>query len=244
MRPALPPALAGHPALWQGRRAAGTPTLPTGFERLDRVLPGGGWPLGGLTELLSERPGLGELSLLLPALARLTGQEQWVLLVDPPWIPYAPAMRGHGLALERVLLVRTRSVDESLWACEQALRGVQGGAVLAWLRESAATVNFPRLRRLQLAARTGRKVPFLFRDSATAGQASPAALRLHLQADAQDLQLRVLKCRGQRPTQALRLRRLHPEPGQTTAALPTPLSDPAMPAALEPGARRPAEPLH
>ena len=168
---ALPAALAGHPSVWQGRRSARIPALNTGFDRLDRALPGGGWPLGALTELLSARAGLGELSLVLPVLARLTGRRQWVLLVDPPWIPYAPAMHGQGLDLERVLLVHTRGPEESLWACEQALRGPQDGAVLAWLDESRQPPGFARLRRLQLAARAGRKLPFLFRDSTAAGSA-------------------------------------------------------------------------
>ena len=43
---------------------------PTGHARLDARLPGKGWPLGAMTELISRnRPGLGEFRLLFPALA-------------------------------------------------------------------------------------------------------------------------------------------------------------------------------
>jgi len=42
--------------------------LPTGHAELDRCLPGGGWPRQGLIEILTDRNGIGELSLLLPAL--------------------------------------------------------------------------------------------------------------------------------------------------------------------------------
>ena len=72
------------------------------------------------------------------------------------------AARG-GLSLEHLLLVRTRSEKESLWACEQALRNGRGGAVLAWPEH----IGFARLRRLQLAAQDSAKLAFLFRpDSA------------------------------------------------------------------------------
>jgi hypothetical protein len=188
------------------------PTLATGHAKLDSQLPGHGWPLGAISELLFESPGAGELSLLLPALATVSSRGQWVILIDPPWIPYPPAMRGHGVALERVMLVRTRSADDSLWACEQALRGVRGGAVLAW----PADPGFTRLRRLQLAARAGRKLAFVFRAAETAKQASPAALRLEVTADASGSRVRVLKCRGRRPTGPLSIRQAPQVPGMCT----------------------------
>ena len=92
------------PELWKGRRPNGARhTLPSGHTRLDERLPGGGWPIGALTEIITARPGLGELSLLLPALAQLGADGQWVMLVDPPWIPYPPALRARGLALEHAM---------------------------------------------------------------------------------------------------------------------------------------------
>ena len=45
-----------HPAIWRGRSAARTETLPTGFDALDECLPGRGWPRTGLTEILVPRP--------------------------------------------------------------------------------------------------------------------------------------------------------------------------------------------
>ena len=58
------------PELWKGRCPNGARrTLPSGHARLDERLPGGGWPVGALTEIITPHPGLGELSLLLPALA-------------------------------------------------------------------------------------------------------------------------------------------------------------------------------
>jgi protein ImuA len=206
----LPAALAGRPDVWRGRRTSRSiPVLPTGHQRLDRHLPDRGWPLGALTELLTQAPGIGEFSLLLPSLAAITARGQWVVLVDPPWIPYPAAMRGHGVALGRVMLVRTGTRAESLWACEQAMRDVPGGAVLAWPEEP----GFTRLRRLQLAAQAGHKAAFLFRPRAVAGQPSPAALRLRLEPDAQGTRITVLKCRGRRPSGPLLIRRSRHLPG-------------------------------
>lgn len=191
------------PLLWKGRQAShGQRTLPSGQERLDAHLPGRGWPLGAMTELIARKPGLGEFRLLFPVLADLGGQGQWVILVDPPWIPYPAALQGHGLHLERLLLIHTRGGRESLWACEQALRNGRGGAVLAWPER----IDFSRLRRLQVAAETHAKMAFLFRPESASRESSPAALRLQLEPGGQhDTTIHVLKCRGNRPTGLIRI---------------------------------------
>ncbi|MGV4712386.1 translesion DNA synthesis-associated protein ImuA, partial [Burkholderia pseudomallei] len=43
-----------HPSLWRGSQLArgGPRTVDTGYAALSVELPGGGWPLGGLVELL------------------------------------------------------------------------------------------------------------------------------------------------------------------------------------------------
>ncbi len=92
-----------RPDVWRGdalARAA-LPGVPTGFADLDRELPGGGWPRGGLTELLPRRHGVGELSLLLPALARLSRDElAWLVCIAPPYLLYAPALQAGGVDLK------------------------------------------------------------------------------------------------------------------------------------------------
>jgi cell division inhibitor SulA/protein ImuA len=208
------------PQLWKGRRPNHSQhTLSTGHTRLNDRLPGGGWPLGAVTELISGKPGLGELSLLFPALAAQGERGHWLVLVDPPWIPYPAALHGHGLALGRLLLVRSRSAKESLWACEQALKGSQGGAVLAW----PENISFTRLRRLQLAAEAGTKTAFLFRPEAAAGASSPAALRLQLHSDEYGTRVDVLKCRGSRPLEPAWIPQPYPlsRPRHTAAAQPS-----------------------
>ena len=196
--------LTSHPLLWRGRQVSHRiPALGTGHAALDAALPGSGWPLGAVTELITDTDGCGELSLLLPVLARLSQENQWISMIDPPWIPYPSALHGHGLALEKLLLIRTQNRDESLWACEQVVRGISGGAVLAW----PDSLTFAEVRRLQLAAERTQKNVFLFHGRKAANTSSPAALRLQLTADDGDLQIRVLKCRGQRPASNIRIRR-------------------------------------
>jgi hypothetical protein len=185
-------ALLADPRLWTARDLAQAPTAPSGHARLDAELPGGGWPCGALTELLLERPGIGELTLLAPALAQLSAQGQRIALVNPPYRACAPAWVQLGVALEQLLLIEAPSPADGRWCAEQALRSRGFGAVLAWPRAAGER----DLRRLQLAAEEGGALAFLFRPPAAARQSSPAALRLQLSAG---LQIQILKSRGGRP---------------------------------------------
>jgi hypothetical protein len=217
--PAIDKLLDSTPRLWRGRQANHSqPTLPSGHAKLDSRLPGRGWPLGAVSELIPQQPGLGELSLLLPALANIGGQGQWVVLVDPPWIPYPASLYGRELPLERLLLVRTANEKESLWACEQALRSGRGGAVLAWPER----ISFAQLRRFQLAAEANAKLAFLFRPQSALQESSPAALRLQLEAaERHGTRVRIIKCRGSRPPGPVWIA----QPFRSTQAAPLPDSE-------------------
>jgi cell division inhibitor SulA/protein ImuA len=182
-----------HPALWRGNDCAqvAISSVPTGFAELDVLLPGRGWPREALTEIYVERPGIGELHLLMPALARLTQDERWLAIVAPPYIPYAPALRAHGVRLSHVMLIRPETVELQLWAGEQALRSGSCGAVLLWLNH----VPERALRRLQLAAEGSRALVMLFRLARTAPFTS-AALRFHVSKAEGRTIVRILKRRG------------------------------------------------
>ncbi|MBI3575912.1 MAG: translesion DNA synthesis-associated protein ImuA [Gammaproteobacteria bacterium] len=182
--------------LWRGGTTPPISGLPSGFAALDAELPGGGWPQSALTEILIERTGIGELRLLLPALARLTHEDRWVAFVAPPFIPYAPALLRAGVNFDHVLVIHARDGKDVLWAVEQALRAGTCGAVLAW--QTAAEMK--RLRRLQLAAEAGHALGVLFRSAETARESSPAALRLKLDPAARGLAVHILKRRGGWPT--------------------------------------------
>jgi hypothetical protein len=167
--------------------------VPSGFAALDGALHWGGWPAEGLCELLGEGAGEG-LGLVLPALAWLSAAEcRWVLLVAPPWQPFAPALAARGLALERLVLARAG--ERAAWAAEQGLRSGACSAVLLW----GGRWDLAGLRRLQLAATSGGALAFLFRDPAAARSPSPAVLRLAVGPAAGGQRVEVLKQRGGRP---------------------------------------------
>jgi cell division inhibitor SulA/protein ImuA len=177
-----------------------TDALPTGFAALDQYLPGGGWPRRAITEILLERHGIGELSVLMPALARLSERasraKRWIVWIAPPYVPYAPALRFFGIDLSRVLLVEPRRERKDvLWAIEQALRSGSSIAVLAWLEKASSIA----LRRLQLAAEEHDCWAVLFRSPRALGDSSPAALRVCLSGGFDKARLKIVKCRSKRP---------------------------------------------
>lgn len=187
--------LAGRSDLWRGRElpAAARPGEPTGYPELDVLLPGGGWPRGGLIELLPAAPGGGALELMLPAVARLSARPGWVALVDSPLQPFAPGFAGHGVRIERLLWIRPRDAAECLWVLEQTLRSGECSIVIGWPGRAVAR---EAVRRLQLAAETGQGLGCLMLSSAAAGRASAAALRLKVHRRGRDLEVEVLKRRG------------------------------------------------
>lgn len=175
--------------LWHaGRRALATVEgEPTGLPGLDALLPQQGWPRRALTELLLPADGVGELSLLMPTLARLSQAGERVLLIAPPYLPYAPAWQQAGVDLAALDIVEAAPVD-ALWAFEQGLRSGACAAVIGWPQRADAAA----LRRLQVAADSGACLGFALRDRRHAANPSPAALRLEQSRGA----WHVRKCRG------------------------------------------------
>jgi hypothetical protein len=185
-------ALLSSQSVWRAGRARQLPAggEPTGHAALDALLPQGGWPRRALTELLLPADGVGELSLLLPALARLAAAGGVVAVVAPPYVPYAPAWRAAGMDLSMLEIVEAAPRD-ALWAFEQCLRSGACAAVLGWPRDAGPQA----LRRLQVAADHGDCLGFALRDRRHAANPSPAALRIE-QADGAWW---VRKCRGAQP---------------------------------------------
>ncbi len=183
-------------AVWRARDGATEPRvtcLSSGHVELDQLLSGGGWQPGNLVEVLYDAEGCGELRLLLPLLAA-SPAPGWVLWVDPPHIPYAPALKAAGVALDRLLLVRSNSRRDRLWCLEQALKSGCCSAVLGWLGAGQE----PALRRLQLAAVQGGGLGFIFRPAACKEQSSAAPYRLLLEPEQQpdEVGVSVLKRKG------------------------------------------------
>ncbi len=166
----------------------------SGHPELDARLPLGGWQSGTIVELIPTEIGIGEFRLLMPAVSRITQGERYVALVSPPYIPFAPALKNHGVRLDHLLIIRAEKNTDTLWALEQTLRCKSFGAVVGW----PTSIRDRDVRRLQLAAEAGRSTGFIYRPPVAAHEASPAAVRMRLQTNEQGLLIDVLKCRGTR----------------------------------------------
>ncbi len=194
--------------VWQGHRHNKTTQLAelTGYQALDNQLGGLGWPRGALSECLLDTPGIGELTLLVPLMQRLSRAGKTVFWLNPPHTPYAPALAREDIDLNQVIMIHTEGKDDFLWTLENCLRSPVTGLVIAWPGRLAAR----EIRRLQLAAEAGSNVCVLFRERRYAEQNSPAALRLELEPDnQQSLKVHVVKRRGSWPGQRCSLALAH-----------------------------------
>lgn len=181
-----------HPSLWLASQLARSSArcLDTGFAALSAQLPGGGWPGGTLIELLLQQPGIGELRLLAPALAGLSGRP--IVLLQPPHRPQILALAALGVAPAQLVWLRSANSGDALWAAENVLRSGSCGALLFWQNH----LRGEALRRLHLAAQGGETLFCMLRPLATAQDASPAPLRLSLRPAPGGVEIGFVKRRG------------------------------------------------
>ncbi|MEJ8836305.1 translesion DNA synthesis-associated protein ImuA [Ramlibacter sp. AN1133] len=182
------------PQVWRGRELAQAQerTLPTGHAALDAQLPGGGWPLGSLVEVLQQEQQQHVWQLVGPALAQaMQPRGEPAVLVNAPYQPFGPSLRALGIVPERLLCVHAEKPAARLWAAEQSLHCADVCAVLAWLPQARSE----DLRRLHLCAQASEKLLVVFRPMPARHQSSPARLRLMVQG-AEEMQVSILKRRG------------------------------------------------
>jgi cell division inhibitor SulA len=185
-----------HPSLWRASQLARGRgrTVDTGYPVLSTELPGGGWPVGMLVDLLVQQPGVGEMRLLRPALSTLADRP--VALVQPPHIPDGLGLGYIGLSLDRLLQIKTPKAADAFWSAEQILRAGSCGALILWAQHAQSS----SLRRLHLAAQTSETLFMMVRPLTAAQDSSPAVLRLALRPAAEGLMVDIVKRRG--PTRA------------------------------------------
>lgn len=190
--------------VWRGNKAkeqaakARNQVLKSGYSQLDEQLHERGWPLTTTTELGLSQAGIGELRLLIPALRQLQqtqqnkGQQNNIVLIAPPLLPFAPALLKEQIDASQVTIVQTNNLPDTLWAAEQALLAECCAAVLTWTGN--ANLSTRELRRLQLAAERTHTWNVLLRDSHCLKQSSASGLRIHLQTNTySQLDLHIIK---------------------------------------------------
>lgn len=182
-------------AVWRGdalghQQAA---VVSSGWARLDRELPGGGWPCQSLTEVLTPQPSTVEWRLMSPGLRRVVAAGRQVVVVAPPRHPYLPGLVHEGLDERQFVWVQADTPAERLWVTEQLIKANACGALLSWLPQARPE----QVRRLQVCAQAFEGLVFLCRPEAAQHEASAAPLRVHATFGLDwEVRLQVLKRRG------------------------------------------------
>jgi protein ImuA len=224
--------LPGRWPLWRGHqleRHTGA-VVSSGFEVLDAVLPGGGWPTGEITEIVGDAPLSSVHRLLSPALARHTQSSGPIVLVGPPCSPMAGAWAAAGVDEHRLLWIDTRDARQSAWVLAQCLQAGQSAWLVAWLPEVSSSV----MRRLQVLAAATVMPCVVWRPASVRAQASAAPLRLQVWPEVDwQLRVQVFKRRGPPMENAVRVRAVPPAlqavladgavQGSATAVTPMPV---------------------
>ena len=174
----------------------------TGYKTLDQILPGGGWPKYGLTEIFSERAGMGALRLVLPLIARMTRARKKVIFVNPPYIPFPSALSFEGLELSNLIIINppcksASRGQEILRIYEDALKVEDCSIVLAWL----SNILFKDSRQLSLAALAGKNWGVTFLPLSAINSSSASTLRISSKISSsasglRSLKITLLKARG------------------------------------------------
>lgn len=182
-------------AIWRGTEFGSvvSDTIATGWDALDKELPGGGWPCGSLAEVLSPQPSVLEWRLIGPAIRRVVATDRQVVVIGPPKHPHLPGLAHEGLDQRHLVWIQADAPAERLWATEQLIKSNAAGAVIAWLPQARQE----QIRRLQISAQACDGLVFLFRPESAQHEASAAPLRLHATYGLDwELHVQVFKRRG------------------------------------------------
>lgn len=141
---------------------AGSDSMSTGIDALDRMLPDGGILPGSVWEWLAAGDGGGAGTISLAVAAHVMRQQASVgelVIVDKHGEVYPPAMVPWRIPPERTVIVQPSGARESLWTLEQSLRCRGVAVTIGWIDQMADHAY----RRLQLAAQRGGGVGLLIR---------------------------------------------------------------------------------
>lgn len=157
--------------------ATENPVCSTGCDALDALFPERGIQRGSLVEWIGDGVASGAGTLSLAAARRCCPADQGMILVDMLRQISPVALAALDFNLAHLVVVRPRSEQEVLWACEEALRCDAVG--LVWAR--IARLTDTAFRRLQLAAEASAGIGFLLRPHNVLHQSSWAETRLLVQ---------------------------------------------------------------
>jgi cell division inhibitor SulA/protein ImuA len=148
----------------------------------------------GLVEITVPDEHTDAISLLLPALLRLSQQGRWLAMVTPPYQPRVRVLTATGMDTSSVLQVNPHPGRSGLWTVESLMRSGNCSIVMAWT--SCATELMEK--KLKKAASVGKTLAVLFRLEGMSSHTSIADVRLKLEAGGAEQVVYLLDSQGNR----------------------------------------------
>ncbi len=134
----------------------------TGYSELDLHLQNRSWIFNALTEVIIDRPNIGELQLFMPIAVQLTKKSRWFTMINPPFKPIPQSMVAQGVKLDQVMILRNDSTT-IISTCEKILGTGRCGALLVWID----AIEPDQLERLNVAASNSGSMVVIFRNRRT-----------------------------------------------------------------------------
>lgn len=136
--------------------------MDMGLGLVNEAFPGHRFPVGAVHEFLAEgeenaAASGGFIAGLLSSLMPGRGAVVWI---SPRRCVFPPALKGFGIAADRILFIDVPKEKDRLWVMEEALKCSALSAVVAEIPE----ISFTNSRRLQLAVEQSRVTGFILRN--------------------------------------------------------------------------------
>ncbi|RYY74741.1 MAG: diguanylate cyclase [Gammaproteobacteria bacterium] len=179
--------------IWRGdsRNFVARTSVDSGFPALNTVLLNEGWPTQALIEICQK--GLHQQEWLLFSKV-LTKTEGYIVLLNPPAMPFCQALIQAGIDLDRVIVVQVTNKADFLASFVELARTESCEVLLAWQPKQSLT--YTELRKCLLASNENTGLCVLIRPEAAYQQASPATLRLLIEIRSTDLYVQIFKQKG------------------------------------------------
>ncbi|WP_105168406.1 translesion DNA synthesis-associated protein ImuA [Pseudoalteromonas sp. T1lg23B] len=175
--------------VWQGSSQVlkSSERISTGIPLLDTKLQGG-LPKQGMIEIQADS-GIGELQIWLSYLQQ---HPHLIVFINPPGSVNAHHFYHLGFDHKQLLIIKTDSAIDALWAAEQCLKSSGCGNVLLWHN----SLSISQAKRLQLASEQGTSTLFLYRPVCEQQFSLPVSLCLQLTGHPQGIAIQVKKQKG------------------------------------------------
>jgi cell division inhibitor SulA len=179
--------------IWRGDSRVFIPRtgIDSGFPELNGSLLNKGWPTKTLIEICQKGLQQQEWLLFSGVLAQAAG---YVVLLNPPAMPFCQALIQAGIDLERIIVVQVSNKADFLASFVELARTESCEVVLAW--QPQQLLSYTELRKCLLATNESNGLCILFRPESAQQQSSPASLRLLIEIASTELRLSIFKQKG------------------------------------------------